>query len=172
MKVLQRAFLLLALCGIALAQNDKIQQFFWNGSLLQYSCEAPPVVAQTSVSKADSTLTNIVVSSNVGTVTTASAHSLWVGALVTVSGSSTTALNGTYVIASVPSTTSYTIATSGVSNATYTTGLVISTSSPLYTAPTWRVKSFRYDGSNNLISVSFSGPSANFLVKCSDRSLY
>jgi len=100
------------------------QQLFYSGSNLQYVCDAPISVPATTVSRSAATLTNIVVAANVGTVTTATAHNLWVGARVAVSGSATSALNATYTVLTIPSSTTYTIATSGVSDATYTTGLV------------------------------------------------
>jgi FtsP/CotA-like multicopper oxidase with cupredoxin domain len=127
------------------------------GSNLTYICVASPINKTStpgnytySLSVAGSTLTNIVVLTNVGTVTTVAAHGLMVGQTTTVSGSATTALNASYVVASTPSTTTFTIATSGVTNATYTTGLVLSGTVPLLTSPIWAIKKLTYDGSNNL----------------------
>ena len=102
---------------------------------------------------AASTLTSIAVSSNVGTVTTPSAHGLLVNEKVIVTGSATTALNGTYVIQTVPSPTTFTITTSGVGNATYTdTNLKVAGQAPLTTAPIWSVQRNNYNGSSQLTS--------------------
>ena len=70
--------------------------------------------------RSDTTLTSIVVSSNVGTVT-APLHGRVVGELVHVTGATVdTDLNGLYVVQSVPGVNQFTINTTNVSNATYT----------------------------------------------------
>ena len=56
------------------------------------------------------TITSIVSTSDVATVTTASAHGLKVGQYVNVTGSTTDYVNGVYKVASVPSTTTFTYA--------------------------------------------------------------
>jgi len=56
------------------------------------------------------TITNVALTSNVVTVTTAVAHGLGVGQVVTVAATTNTAINGTYTIASVPTTTTFTYA--------------------------------------------------------------
>jgi N4-gp56 family major capsid protein len=56
------------------------------------------------------TITNVALTSNVVTITTAVAHGLGVGQIVTVAAVTNTAVNGTYTIASVPSTTTFTYA--------------------------------------------------------------
>jgi hypothetical protein len=53
-------------------------------------------------------ITNVALTSNVATITTASAHGLGVGQVVTVAATTATTLNGTFTIASVPSTTTFT----------------------------------------------------------------
>lgn len=58
---------------------------------------------------ATATITNKALSTNVATLTTGSAHNLWVGASVTVSGVDST-FNGTYTVTGVPSTTTFTYA--------------------------------------------------------------
>jgi N4-gp56 family major capsid protein len=55
-------------------------------------------------------ITNTALTSNVVTITTAVAHGLGVGQVVTVAAVTSTGLNGTYTIASVPSTTTFTYA--------------------------------------------------------------
>ena len=55
-------------------------------------------------------ITNVALTTNVVTITTAVAHGLGVGQVVTVAATTNTAVNGTYTIASVPSTTTFTYA--------------------------------------------------------------
>jgi len=63
------------------------------------------------------TISSIASSSDVATVTTASAHGLKVGQYVNVTGSSTNFVNGVYKVASVPSATTFTYAqNSGAAN--------------------------------------------------------
>ena len=63
------------------------------------------------------TISSVTSSSDVATVTTASAHGLKVGMYVNVTGSSTNFVNGVYKVASVPSTTTFTYAqNSGAAN--------------------------------------------------------
>jgi N4-gp56 family major capsid protein len=54
------------------------------------------------------TITNVALTSNVVTITTGVAHGLGTGQVVTVAATTNTAVNGTYTIASVPSTTTFT----------------------------------------------------------------
>jgi N4-gp56 family major capsid protein len=54
------------------------------------------------------TITNVALTSNVATITTAVAHGLGVGQVVTVAAVTATTLNGTFTIASVPTTTTFT----------------------------------------------------------------
>ena len=56
------------------------------------------------------TISSVSSSSDVATVTTASAHGLKVGMYVNVTGSSTNFVNGVYKVATVPSTTTFTYA--------------------------------------------------------------
>ncbi len=55
-------------------------------------------------------ITNVALTTNVVTITTAVAHGLGAGQVVTVAATTNTAVNGTYTIASVPSTTTFTYA--------------------------------------------------------------
>ena len=55
-------------------------------------------------------ITNVALTSNVVTVTTSVAHGLGVNQIATVAAVTNTAINGTYTIASVPSTTTFTYA--------------------------------------------------------------
>ena len=72
------------------------------------------------------TVSSIASSSDVATVTTASAHGLKVGMYVNVTGSSTNFVNGVYKVASVPSATTFTYAqNSGAANGSAAGTIVI-----------------------------------------------
>lgn len=148
------------------------------GSNLTYLCLAPSTDPSGSgknyaysLSVTGGTLTSIVVLTNVGTVTTVSAHGLQTGQTTTVSGSTTSALNASYVI-TVTSTTAFTITTSGVGNATYNNGpLTVSGNAPLLTSPIWSIQHFIYDGSNNLIGTQCANGACNQLTNiCANRA--
>ncbi len=147
---------------------------------LTYLCLAPstnqtsnPSLYTYSLSVMAGRLTSIVVLTNVGTVTTVSAHGLMVGQKTTVSGSTTAALNAAYVIVTVPSTTTFTIATSGVPDGTYNNGpLTLSGEAPLLTSPIWSVQHFIYDAANNLTGTQCANGTCQALSnKCSDRAI-
>ncbi len=89
-------------------------------------------------------LTSIAVATNVGTVTTVSAHGLGVNDKIVVAGATVdTDLNGTYKIATVGSTTTFTVATVAVADATYTeAGLKFTTNAPRTTQPIWAITKF------------------------------
>ncbi len=151
----------------------------YSGSNLTYLCLAPSINQTStpgnytySLSVGASTLTSIVVLTNVGTVTTVGAHGLMAGQPTTVSGSTTAALNANYVVATVPTTTTYTITTSGVGNATYSNAaLTVSGTAPLLTSPIWSIQHFLYDASNNLTGTQCALGSCLALTnKCSDRA--
>lgn len=150
--------------------------FFYDGSNnLQYVCGARQFDSLTTYqSRSDSSLTSIVVLTNVGTVTTANAHGLYIGARVTISGATVdTDLNATYTIATVPSTTTYTIATASVANATYTEStLVIATNSPLTTLARWAIQVLTYNGSNYLTASYWAGASTAYNLACTNRTAY
>lgn len=130
----------------------------YTGTNLTYLCVASPTNKTStpgnytySLSVTGSGLTSIVVLTNVGTVTTVAANGLMAGQMVAVTGSTTSALNASYIIQSITSTTVFTITTAGVGNATYNNGpLTISGNAPLLTSPIWSIAHFLYDGSNNL----------------------
>jgi hypothetical protein len=107
--------------GQAIGNSGKVE--LWLGSSV-----SNPLVRKTSdadfraFKRSDSTLTNIAVAgtpTNIATATTASAHGLYVGQRIQVSGSATAALNGYYTIATVPAPATFTFATVGVPTATY-----------------------------------------------------
>lgn len=119
--------------------------FFRDGSNnLEYICIARSQQDTYTWTVAGSTLTSIVDATNTATVTTASEHGLAVGNLVTIAGASDADLNGTYYIQTVPSTTTFTITTASVTDATYTTGLSMTTRAPRNTAAIWTIQKLSY----------------------------
>lgn len=107
------------------------------------------VPASFAWTRAASTLTNIVVLTNVGTVTTSTAHGLQINNPVVVAGSTTAALNGTYRVATVPSSTTFTIATSGVADATYNNAaMTATTTAPRTTVAIWNISCLIVASSN------------------------
>jgi len=77
-------------------------------------------VASSSFNVDEGTLTSIVNSTTTSTVTTVADHELTVGATVVISGvTEDTDLNGTYVVATVPTSKTFTITTSDVTDGTY-----------------------------------------------------
>jgi hypothetical protein len=95
-----------------------------------------------SVVKASRTITNVVKTSGTVTITTSAAHGFSIGDSVTVAATSNTAVNGTFTVDTVPTTTTFTYLQSG-SNipTTADTGTV----SFQYTTPTnqrWRFTQF------------------------------
>src|SRR5580704_10618518 len=77
------------------------------GSTPQYICYAQALQPPgTSFSIAASTLTNIAVSANVGTITFSGTTYLWTGAVIKISGATVaTALNGSYSVTAVSGST-------------------------------------------------------------------
>ena len=124
--------------------------FFYDGSSsIEYICKADAVQPPFSWTKAATTLTNIVVATNVGTVTFSAAHGLNPGNRIAVSGASVDSdLNGNYYVQTVPTASTLTITTASVADATYTeAGLVVTTSAPRTTAAIWTITKFSYSGS-------------------------
>jgi len=95
-----------------------------------------------NVSKASRTITNVVRASNTVTITTSVAHGFSIGDSVTVAATSTTGVNGTFTVDTVPTTTTFTYPQSGTNiPSTADTGTV----SFQYTTPTnqrWRFTQF------------------------------
>ncbi len=90
-------------------------------------------------------LTSILDAADTATITTATAHGLLVGNRVQIFGvTSDVNLNGSYVIDSVPSDSTFTITTVGVGdglyNGTTDPGMKMSTSSPRTTASVWSIQ--------------------------------
>ena len=121
------------------------QLYFRDGSNnTEYACIALRNQPTFTWTVAGSTLTSIVDSSNTATVTTPSAHGLAVGNAVTIAGASDADLNKTFYVQTVGSTTTFTITTDSVTDATYTTGLSLSTRAPRTTAAIWTIQKYSY----------------------------
>ena len=129
------------------------------------------------IKRSDSTLTSIVVATNVATVTCASACGMWQGFRVYVSGASVDAdLNGAYTITGSATSTTYTFATANVADGTYTEStLMISTSFPLTTDSVWTITALKYNAGGNLETVVFAGNAGGSSAQCcawSNRAIY
>ena len=157
-------------------QANCVQQLFYNSTpSLTYVCAANALQPVSTFYRSSSTLTSIVVATNVGTINFSSTSYLWVGATVVVAGSTTSALNGTYQVSAVSGSTA-TIATSGVADATYNNAaMTVSTTSPLLNASVWAIQVLKYNATPSLTSVFWAGlPSTSVphALKCSDRGNY
>lgn len=193
MKKLITLFLLVAVCALAqsgapvdvngfptsISQPTKVLAYDGSGNLI-FICYARSAAPNTqnpgynfSLSVTGTGLTSIVVLTNVGTVTTAAAHGLQIGNKVTVSGSTTSALNSVYFVQTVPSTTTFTITTAGVANATYNNGaMTLSGQAPLLTGGIWSVERLTYNGSNQLVAVQWAnGAPGAYNNVCANRSV-
>lgn len=163
------------LTGIAFGQspvNPVTQEFYDISGNLIYICNAEAFQNPITF-PAGGTLTNVVVLTNVGTITFSSTSFLWVGARITLSGSATSALNGVYKITTVSGSTA-TIATAGVANATYTDAS-LTTNSPLLNLLQWSIQVFSYNGSNQLTGSYWAGTASTAIPRglaCSARTSY
>jgi hypothetical protein len=82
-----------------------------SGALLTATAQAhadTPLVAKAG--STTRTVSNVALTGNVATITTSAAHTFTVGQSVTISGLANSGLNGTYTIASVPISTTFTYA--------------------------------------------------------------
>lgn len=114
---------------------------------LIYTCTAYSRQPQFTWSINESSLTSIVDSANTATVTTVAAHGLVVGNRVTITGATDPELNASYAVATVGSTTTFTITTANVTDATYNTApLAVATTAPRTTQPIWKVLKLSYEG--------------------------
>lgn len=120
---------------------------FYSGADLIYVCYARPNQPEKVFARSDNSLTSIAVATNVATATKAADHGLQIGNKIVVSGATVDAdLNGEYVIATVPTSTTYTFATVSVADATYTEAtLQIATTAPRTTEPIWAINYRLYD---------------------------
>lgn len=155
-----------------------ILNFYDGSSNLQYQCKANTLQPSKTFSVTLGTLTSIAVSSNVGTITwpsgscgTSNGCGFQISNQIVVSGSATTALNGTYAIASLPTATTATITTSGVSNGTYT-DMVITTTAPQSSAPIWTVEKITNTDAtpNQVTAIQWAIPSSGVGQSCDNHA--
>ncbi len=145
--------------------------YFYSGTDLIYTCRAQSQQPTATFARSDSALTSIVDAANTATVTTASAHGLAVNDKVVVSGATVdTDLNGTYVIQTVGSTTTFTITTASVADATYTEStLKFTTTAPRDTAPIWSITKYTYTA-NMITAVQWANGTSGTSQICANRS--
>lgn len=166
--------------GFPTSISQSTRFFDYSGTDMIYVCYARSLAPNNtnpgynfSLSVTGTTLTSVVVATNVGTVTTVSAHGLRVAQKVVISGSTTSALNGTYYVQSVTGSTTFTITTSGVMDGTYNNGaLTLSGAVPLLTGAIWSIEKLSYDGSHNLTDIQWAGGTPGAYTKiCSNRAV-
>lgn len=163
-------FLLLA--AAAFAQSQPVA-FYDASNNLQYICKSQNQTSKTTTTWAisDSTLTSVAIVSNVATVTTASAHNLYPGAYVSITGSTSGTIDGSFTVLTAPTSTTFTLSIT-TANATFNNaGLTVYTKSPLLTAQYWSITHLLYDTGNKWVGTVVFSDSAKSL-KCSDRALY
>lgn len=150
--------------------------YFYDGSSnLLYRCRAfqvQPVLAIYAVGGSTPaslpTLTNIAVSGGTATITMAGNIGLYAGAQITVTGSATALLNGTYRLLT-DSTTTATFTTSAA-NGTYTDATV-ATAQPVTSLPYWAINVYIYTSSNLVTSYWANATTAPSLA-CDARASY
>lgn len=106
-----------------------------------------------------SQMTNIVDAADTATVTAAS-HGMRIGDRVCVTGATDADLNVCAVVLTTADANTWTMASSSVTDATYTTGVIITTRAPRTTEALWTIFKYTYDGSNNLTGIFKSGAQA------------
>lgn len=154
-----------------------VSQFYYNGSnQVTYICTAQQSAPLTTFAIAGTpALTNIVVATDVGTITFGASAQFWVGQQLTVAASTTAALNGTYKVQTVIGST-VTITTAGVADATYNNAaMTVSTVEPLLNASLWSIQVFNYPTAN--LGTSYWGglPQGSTVpqgLACSNRGNY
>ncbi len=157
------------------------QIFTYSGSDLTHICATTPngpwangsVPASFSWTRAANTLTNIIVATNVGTATTSIAHGLRVGNPAVVAGATVDLqLNASYVIATVPSATTFTFTTASVSDATYTdAGMSLTSTAPRSNTAIWQIQKLTYV-SNDLVAAAWAQGTSAFSFACDSASTY
>lgn len=160
---MRKLFAIAALCLSAFAQEQDpavsisggppikswTSQIFYttisSADYIEYIC-----YARTPQKSAALSITQIVDSGTTATVTTSVAHGYSVGNQIIIAGVTVdTDLNGTYAIATVGSTTTFTVTSASVTDATYNnTGITSTSQAPRTTDPIWAIKKFFYTGTN------------------------
>lgn len=168
--MLKKLLTVITLTSMLLFGAESTTLMFYSGANLAYTCEAPSVQPAYYWSRNNSTLTSIADSSNTSTLTFSAAHGLAKNNKVTISGATiATALNGDYIIQTVGSSTTATVTTSGVADATYTeSSLRVSTTAPRTTAAIWKVTAFTT--TTYLDAVQTEEPIRPFGQICDNRS--
>lgn len=152
-----------------------LQPFYDGSGNLTYICKArqffqlPITFSTAKATPGQPLLTNVVVLTNVGTITFASTFNGWIGMQLTFAGSATSALNGTYKVTAVSGSTA-TITTSGVSNGTYTDP-TITTNQPMLNQTAWAIQVNVYSGTTFSGSYWANNSVGEFLA-CSNRTNY
>ncbi len=142
---------------------------------VEYACWASTTLGVTNTFLvSDKSLTNIVVSGNTATATTLAAHGLTVGSTVVVSLATVDGdLNGTYPIATVATTTTFTFAVANVTGATYTDAtLSVVNTGPKDTGVYWAIQKFFYDASNRLVKSAWADGTQTRVKACASRASY
>lgn len=138
----------------------------------EYTCFARALQPTATFSINASTLTSIVDLANTSTVTTVSAHGLSVGNAVTITGASDTDLNATFYVQTVGSTTTFTITTASVSDATYNAaGLQFTTAAPRTTEAIWAIIKYSYDGANFGTRKQWASGGTQYKHICDNRAV-
>ncbi len=193
-----RSLLLLGLLALGLSAQDNYQgvitrqsgypaveptkHLFNTNGLVTYICFASPLQTPGNLFHtwrvSDLSLTSIVVNANVATVTTAAPHGLVTGNAVTVSGSTTAALNGVHYYITTTGTATFTFATSGVGNATFANAaLAVTAEAPSEIDPVWSIEFFQYDANNAVTlplwgyDVNNQGGAAGYNQICANRAV-
>ena len=113
------------------------------------------------------TITNVAIASGVATVTTSAAHGFVAGRLVVISGATPSGLNSRWTIISVPSSTTFTLATSAGDSASAASGgtasSVTSTGSPLQIMDAGSVAGVRINPGAGAVTVATGGTSTGYI---------
>ncbi len=161
------------------SESPTLLPFYDGSNNLIYLCEAQPIQTGSHAptwaitpGAGQLTLTDITVNTNVATVTVSgSTIKLQPGNKVIVAGSTTAALNGSYAVATTPSSTTITFATSGVGDAVYSTALItLSATGPRSDDTVWSIQKLTYTGNNMTRSQWADGVSGSYTHSCDART--
>jgi hypothetical protein len=146
---------------------------FYSGTDLEYVCYAGSHNTTATWARSDNSLTSIAVSTNTATATTAADHGITVDASITVSGATVdTDLNGTYVVLTVATPTTFTFTTASVGDATYTEAtLQFTHTGARDTEAIWSIQKFVY-ASNKVIKSGWANGSTALVRVCASRATY
>jgi hypothetical protein len=139
---------------------------------VEYICRALSNQPTYTWTKSAATLTSIAVSTNTATFTFSSNHGLLPGNVISVSGATVdTDLNGTYVVVT-GGTTTLTVTTVNVANATYTEATLAAwTTAPRTNAGVWSIQRNFYT-TTYLDRSTWAGGSTALVNACDSRTGY